>query len=104
MNLLQEYGQELIVKNNLIDKRYIYYYDFELTHDNILKFCEEKLNRKINNYIIINKKFQDKQSLKYHIDDCQLVSMKEPPVFNCLSVSVMTVVGVALDHAQRSLC
>ena len=82
MNLLQEYGQELIAKNNLIDKRYIYYYDFELTHDNILKFCEEKLNRKINNYIIINKKFQDKQSLKYHIDDCQLVKIRTGPEYN----------------------
>ena len=82
MNLLQEYGQELISKYNLTDKRSMYYYDFELTHDNILRFCEQKLNKKINNYEIINKEFQDKQSLKYHIDDCQIIKMKIEPLYN----------------------
>ena len=82
MNLLKDYGQELISKYNLIDKRFIYYYDFELSIDNIITFCEDKINRKINKYEIINKEFQDNQSLKYHIDDCQLVKINSEPEYN----------------------
>jgi hypothetical protein len=82
---LKIYGSRLLDEYNLVASRRSFVYDFELTYDNIKKFAESLLSLEIENMEIVAKSFGTTHSasgLKWHIDDCQLVTLKQPPIYN----------------------
>ena len=55
-----------------------------MTEEDIISFLKSKdvYNPDINKVEIVTKKFVADDSLKFHIDDCQLVKLKAPPTYN----------------------
>jgi len=81
MSKLKNFGIEMINKYELKNKRIIF--NFETS--NYIDICEKIINKKIIKYKMINRVFNNNtnlKELKYHIDDCQLVTLKQTPIFN----------------------
>lgn len=79
---LKRHGIKLIEEFDLKKSRQSFKYDFELTEENILSFLKEKLEIEIEKFEIITKRFVTDDNLKFHIDDCQIVTLRNPPTYN----------------------
>ena len=78
---IQLYGQEMLEKFDLISKRREFEYNFDLTDDNIKTFVEDLLGHACDDMVVVRKELLA-TGLKFHIDDCQLITMKNPPTYN----------------------
>ena len=90
MSILENIGKNLLQEYNLQQYRQTFEYDFEIgfnkpdeTNKNIKIFIRTKLNINFDeNYFDIIHKQIPETGLKYHIDDCVLVSKKSEPEYN----------------------
>ena len=78
---LQLYGLEMLDKFDLRSARKEFNYDFELSDENIKTFVKELLHQECDDIVIVRKELP-RVGLKFHIDDCQLITMKKPPTYN----------------------
>ena len=84
--LLLQFGKRMLeVDESVVVDRRQFEFDFEInfdhsTDDRILKFIKENLELDTDNVTIIHKTLPEK-GLGWHIDDCQVVTMKTPPVY-----------------------
>jgi len=80
------YGQELLKKYNLEIYRNQFEYDIEILHDErkLRDFLEDTLNIRVGGCfpIVIVSKTLPNEGIKWHIDDCQIVTCKQPPTYN----------------------
>jgi hypothetical protein len=92
MPAIQKYGILILERYNLADSRLEFTYDFPIDHannpsnadDNISKCLENNLQftkAEATSAVIVHKSI-DKNGLKWHIDDCQLVNFKNEPTYN----------------------
>ena len=89
--LIQRYGEYILADDpDIILARKTFNYDIDLSGDDANDMIIEFINRELLSYAgnpitsdhvkIIHKDIPDK-GLNWHIDDCQVVSMKEPPTY-----------------------
>lgn len=86
--LLYKIGVELNDKHNFSQSRHKFNFDFDIngsdTDDLIKNFIIDNLNilpEKVENAMIVHKNIGE-DGLKWHIDDCQIVTRKEPPSYD----------------------
>jgi hypothetical protein len=83
MTNLQEYGLHLINRYNLKEKRLYFTFNYnDLSNNVLIDFISNLINKNITEYEIINRTFNNNENLNYHIDDCQIVKLKEKPKYN----------------------
>ena len=90
MSTIENLGKNLLNDFHLENNRKTFNYDFVIdfndpdkTNDNIKNFIRSKLNIDFDsNYIDIIHKQIPETGLKYHIDDCVVVSKKTEPEYN----------------------
>lgn len=83
---LQKFGLKLLESENLQKDRLMFNFSFELTDENIKNFLTKEFNADTSKIEIIHKTFDAKKDnnkgLSFHIDDCQVVTMKNPPTYD----------------------
>lgn len=86
--LLYKIGTDLNTKYNLNKYRHKFTFDFEIndsgSNEIIKEFIRTKLNisnEKLSSCIIIHKTINE-DGLKWHIDDCQIVTRKTDPIYD----------------------
>jgi hypothetical protein len=82
---IESYGKDLLDRFNLTIYRTKFRFNFTITDDScndiIIDFIKSKLNIDCTNYEIIHKQI-DMPGLKFHIDDCVIVTKKVKPIYN----------------------
>jgi hypothetical protein len=83
---LIDHGRQILNKFGLQEKRKWFKFDGStvLEPGYLQRFLTELLGESISlsQFEIINRVFNQNQSLKFHIDDCQIVSRRDSPVYD----------------------
>ena len=83
---LIEYGRQIQDTFGLREKRKPFTFDPAIITmpmpDHLHRFLTDLVGEPVSYFEIVNRVFNPNQSLKFHIDDCQIVSRREVPLYD----------------------